>query len=277
MSNGILYVVATPIGNLGDITIRALEVLKSVDLILCEDTRKTRKLLSFYKISKGLISCHKFNEEMRVHEVLELLKEEKKIALLSEAGTPCISDPGARMVEAASKSGFKIIPIPGASSLTTILSLTDCEIKNFTFIGFVPRKMKDRESMLGGFKKSGEPFIFFESPRRINETLKSLFLSLGEREIILGRELTKLNEEILRINLHEVISEQIKIFEKGEIVVLVKPTKESCPIVNDKDDANKNATKRLIQQISQEIGISKTIVYKEVALMKERLKKSKIV
>lgn len=207
---GTLYIVSTPIGNLKDITLRALEVLKAVDVILAEDTRVTKKLLSHYGISKQVLRYepHKNYERFQ------------SIALLTDAGTPGISDPGLRLVRDLSEKNFKIIPIPGPSALAAIISASDIDLSEFLFLGFPPHK-KGRQSFFRRVAKSEVPVIIFESPHRILKTLNELYGAAGERRVNVGRELTKIYEEIFRGNL----SEAGKYFKgeklRGEFVVII--------------------------------------------------------
>ncbi len=219
-----LYIVATPIGNLKDITLRALETLKEVDFILCEDTRQTLKLLNHYQIKKPLISYHQHSKIAKVDYIIALLKRGKKLAQVTDSGTPGISDPGSRLIEEVQKalSGLKVIPIPGASALTAALSVSGYPLKEFTFLGFLPVK-KGRRKIFEQISKSQYPVIFYESPYRIVKTLSEIGAVLGgEREIAVFRELTKKFETVykgpIKIVLEEIKSDIIK----GEFVVLIK-------------------------------------------------------
>ena len=220
---GSLYIVGTPIGNLNDITFRAVEILKSVDIIACEDTRVTRTLIDHYDIDARLISYHQHSKLTKIDYIIELLKSGKNIALVSDAGTPTISDPGGKLVEQAHKEGVLVIPIPGPSAVTTLLSASGIPSDRFEFLGFLPHK-KGREKLFNKISESKETIIFYESVHRIMKTLKSLDEILSEKRIIIvGRELTKYYEEIKRGTAHEVF----KYFEnnpknvKGEFVVAV--------------------------------------------------------
>lgn len=212
------YIVPTPIGNIQDITLRAIEVLKSVDLIACEDTRVTQKLLNHYEIKTKCFSYHKYNEKERIGYFLKELSDGKKIALVSDAGTPMICDPGAVIVSELTKSGYTISALPGACAITTFLSEIPRNGESFSFIGFIPRGEKQIEELCK--KYVGENFVFYESPERILKTLKTIQNIRGEVKIALGRELTKLFEEIVVDNISNVITH----FEngiKGEIVCMV--------------------------------------------------------
>jgi 16S rRNA (cytidine1402-2'-O)-methyltransferase len=228
---GNLYIVATPIGNLQDITLRAIETLKSVDLIISEDTRKTGILLSelakkygFEKKKINLLSYFEQNEEKRIPEVISALKDNVNIALVSDAGTPTVSDPGFKLVRECLKEGIKVISIPGASSVISSLVSSGLPTDKFTFLGFLPKKSGHRADMLEKIKKSNEilktTFVLFVPPHGLLKTLEEMILVFGDREVVVARELTKIYEEVKK----DIISNQIKYFSKkgvkGEIVLL---------------------------------------------------------
>jgi len=214
-----LYVVATPIGNLSDITLRALEVLKSVDYIACEDTRVSLKLLSFYNIKKELISYHQHSKESKIEKIIKLLLSGKNIAMISDAGTPGLSDPGSKLLKAAYDNNIKVVPIPGPSTLSAILSIADFNIHEFVFLGFMPHK-KGRQTKLREIAKEKRAIILFESVHRIKKLLDELSDLLGDRQIIIGRELTKKFETIYRGKIPEVLAE---LAQKGEFVIIIEP------------------------------------------------------
>ena len=219
---GILYIVATPIGNLGDITLRALEILKESDIILCEDTRKTSILLDHYKIKKSLVSYHQHSQVTKVDYIIERLKEGKKLALVSDAGTPSISDPGGKLVEEVGKiKEINIIPIPGPSAITCALSASGLISDKFIFLGFLPTK-KGRETVFREIKEEKKTIVFYESVYRIIKTLKSL--DIDNRKVVVCRELTKKFEEIVRGTSKEVLNyfEDNKDKIKGEFVVIIE-------------------------------------------------------
>lgn len=213
-----LYVVATPIGNLSDITLRALEVLRSVDVIACEDTRQTIKLLNHFEIKKELISYHAHSGLAKIEKLLELLKEGKEVALVSDAGTPGVSDPGEPLVRAAISAGVEVIPIPGASAAITALSASGLSTDEFVFIGFLPHK-KGRQTKLKEIASEKRTIIIYESPYRIKKILNELLEFAGDRKVAVFRELTKKFEEAYRGKISEV---KDKIKEKGEFVVVVE-------------------------------------------------------
>lgn len=221
MNTGILYIIATPIGNLGDITLRALETLKKVDLIACEDTRHTKKLLFHYEIEKPLISFHQHSKAIKFDKIILKIQAGENVALVTDAGTPGISDPGNQLVEEAIASGIAVIPIPGVSALTTLASVSGIDMQKFFFMGFPPHK-KGRETF---FKKVAEvefPVVYYESPHRLVKNLEMLKNFAPEKKIILGRELTKMFEEIIRGDAQEVLEyfqkNENKI--KGEITII---------------------------------------------------------
>ena len=212
------YIVPTPIGNIQDITLRAIEVLKSVDLIACEDTRTTQKLLNHYNIKTKCFSYHKYNEQERVSYFLKELEAGKKIALVSDAGTPMICDPGAVIVNKLTEAGYSISALPGACAVTTFLSEIPRNSEEFTFIGFIPRGEKQIEEVAK--KYAAFNVVFYESPERILKTLKTIQNIRGDVKIALGRELSKLFEEIVVNNISKVI-EHFKEGIKGEIVCII--------------------------------------------------------
>lgn len=221
-----LYLTSTPIGNLKDITLRALEVLKGVDYIVCEDTRRTRILLSHYRIEKPLLSYYEKNRKQRLPKILKLLREGKDVALLSSAGLPCIQDPGFLIVRACLREGLKLTVIPGAESVLSSLSISGLPSKGFFFYGFLPRTRIKRINTLKRLLNNFQNYtlIFFESPYRILKLLEDLRESFPSRYICIVRELTKVYEEVLRglaSELYHNLSQRVSI--KGEFVVLIAP------------------------------------------------------
>lgn len=218
------YVVATPIGNLGDITIRAVKILRAADFVLAEDTRQTRKLFDRFGIKTKLISFHAHSSEKKLEEIAALVKNCRSSALVSDAGTPLISDPGRNLIEKLISNGVKIIPLPGVSAVTSILSVTDFPVDRFTFYGFIPRK-KRKSQVLQEIAASKFAVVFFESPFRILKTLEQFQeFADAERKVVVGREMTKMFEEFLRGSVAEVLTSlksRPKI--KGEITVVVSP------------------------------------------------------
>lgn len=217
--NGTLYVIATPIGNLQDITLRALEILKEVDLIVCEDTRVTSRLLNKYEIKKPMVAVSEFNEEQVVYEVMKKL-ESMNIALVSDAGTPLISDPGYRIVNTAIKKGYKVVPIPGASAIIAALSASGLPTDKFVFLGFLSKSETKAIKNLEVFQSIETTIVLYESPHRIVETLEIIQKVFGEINVTIARELTKIYEEIIteKVGIHIESYKQKE--PKGEIVVL---------------------------------------------------------
>jgi len=218
---GKLLVVATPIGNLEDITLRALEVLKKVDLIVCEDTRHSKILLNKYTIKTPAISYHQHSHLGKIKYIIKQLEKGKDIALITDAGTPGIADPGQRLISEAVKNKIEIVAIPGASALTAALSISGFKADKFYFLGFLPKK-KGREKILEKIKKIEETIIIYESPFRIKKTLSELQLKLNNPEVLIVRELTKKFEETYRGKISEVID---RVKPKGEIIIIIKNKK----------------------------------------------------
>ncbi len=220
MKEGILYVIGGPIGNLEDITLRALKVLRSLDVLLCEDTRRTRIILDKYRIKVKTLSYNEHNEIKRIPEVMELLEAGHKVGIMSDAGTPCISDPGYRLVREARKRGFKVSPIPGPSAVVAALSVSGLPTDSFAFEGFLPRKKEKRRKKLQELAEERRTVVIYESVHRIERLLEELQEIFGDREVCLARELTKLHEEVLFGKLSEV-REKLKTV-KGEFVITIK-------------------------------------------------------
>jgi 16S rRNA (cytidine1402-2'-O)-methyltransferase len=221
---GILYLVATPIGNLEDISQRAINTLSSVDLILCEDTRESGKLLAHYGIKNHLMSYYSHVEDQKIPLIINLLKEGKNIALISDSGTPCISDPGSKLVRACIDNEIKIVPIPGPNSIIPAIVLSGFEIKSFYFEGFIPQK-KGRRAKLEEIAKRKEMTVFFESPYRIEKLINELNELCPQREIALCRELTKKFEEIIRGKISDIKKKLPSLRLKGEFVVVINTFK----------------------------------------------------
>jgi len=218
---GTLYIVATPIGNLEDITLRALRILKEVNLIAAEDTRRTKILLSHYGIETPLTSYHDHNERTKAPALLARLEKGEKIALVSDAGTPTLSDPGYRLVRGAVKGGIDVVPIPGASAVTAVLSASGLPGDRFVFEGFLSAKKRERRERLQRLREETRTLVFYEAPHRLKEFLHDLVEILGDREVVLAREVTKVYEEFIRGRL-SVVSAEISHRElRGEITVVV--------------------------------------------------------
>lgn len=266
---GTLYIVSTPIGNLEDITLRALRVLKEVDVIAAEDTRRSSKLLNHYGISKTLISYWGEKEKVRSEEVLERLRSGQSVALISDAGTPGISDPGSVLIEKAIENGVSVISIPGPSALTAAISICGLPIKEFTFIGFLPPKMTQRQKMLSSLEIEKRTLIFYEAPHRIFETLDDMHEIFGERKAALVKEITKLHEETLRGNLAEIIAMLEDKTIAGEYVIIIEGKKKED--VSFEDALNEvralmkkgMGRKEAVKNVSGQYGISKNELYEQ--------------
>lgn len=217
---GKLYIVATPIGNLEDITIRALNILKSVDLIAAEDTRQTLKLLNHYEISKPLISYHRHNEDVKSEILIEKLNEGQDIALVSDAGTPGICDPGEVVIKKAIEEGITVVPIPGACAMINALIASGISTSEFIFLGFLPLNKKNRKQKLEEIKNSNKTIILYEAPHKMKNTLEDLKDIIGDRRITLARELTKIHEEFIRDNINNILDKIDSL--KGEMILIIE-------------------------------------------------------
>ena len=215
------YVVGTPIGNLEDLTFRAKKVLEDVDYIFAEDTRVTKRLLSHYEIEKMVYQYHEHNKLHQIQNVINLLKGNKNIALVTDAGTPCISDPGFELVNEILKNDLKVVGIPGASSIITGASISGLDMRRMAYEGFLPKK-KGRQTLFNKLKDEERTIVILESPNRILKTLKDVREYLGERYVVITRELTKIYEEIIRGNVSQIIEKLEKKPIKGEIVLFIR-------------------------------------------------------
>jgi 16S rRNA (cytidine1402-2'-O)-methyltransferase len=267
-----LYLVATPIGNLEDITVRALRVLKDeVDRIACEDTRHSRKLLDHYGISKPLVSYHDHNERDRGEELLQALRAGERIALISDAGTPLISDPGYRLVAAAAAEGIPVIPLPGPSAILTALCASGLPTDAFLFGGFLPPKQGQRRKTLEAWAPSPATLVFYEAPHRIHETLADVDAVLGDRPVVLARELTKMHEEFLRGTAAELRQQLTPSNTRGEMVLLIgrgdSTVRDDRPLPEAVAAAIAGGMERMdaIKHIARQRGLSKREVYQAVA------------
>ncbi len=267
---GTLYLVATPIGNMLDITLRALEILRTVDIVAAEDTRTTKKLLARYEI-KGckVISYHEHNEAIQTPRLLKFLKEGKSIALVSEAGSPCISDPGAYLVSRVHKEGLRVCPIPGPSALITALSCSGFDLKEgFLFVGFLPSKSLKRRKKLVELQNEKRFLVFYEAPHRLVETLSDMLEIFGNREAFLAREMTKVHEEYLVGKLSEFKIRFEKEPPRGEFTLVVKGFSKIGSVSEEeienrlKDLFKKGlSTKDAVQKIAMEFDLPKRHVY----------------
>ncbi len=263
-----LYLIPTPIGNLEDITVRSLNLLKEVDMILCEDTRVTGSLLKKYEITKKLISCHEYNEDNIKYDVVKWLEEGKKIGLVTDQGSPIISDPGFKVVDYVIKNNYNVIGLPGATAFVPALISSGIAPSKFLFYGFLNSKSNKQKLELEQLKFYPFTIIFYEAPHRIKETLKNMLEVLGDRKISISREISKLYEEIYRGTISEVIEEVQDI--KGEIVIVIEGNTEKVDyseidiISHVKlyiDDGL--SEKDSIKKVAKERNVAKSIIYKE--------------
>lgn len=269
--NGRLYLVATPIGNLEDITLRALKVLEKVDVIAAEDTRHTLKLLNFYAITKPLISYHRHNEEVKSDVLIDKLKNGENIALVTDAGTPGISDPGEEIVKKAIENNIEIIPIPGACALINALICSGFNTKEFIFYGFLPINKKLRIKKLNEISKQNKTIILYEAPHKLLKTLNDILENIGDINCILAKEITKIHEEYIRGKISELISRKEEI--KGEYVILLDLndneqedcSKKEMPLEEQYEYYEKKGLekKEIIKQIAKDRNTNKNEIYQK--------------
>lgn len=269
IKKGHLYIVATPIGNLEDITLRAINILKNVDIIAAEDTRHTLKLLNHFEISKPLISYHRHNEDIKTEVLIKELINGKDIALVSDAGTPGICDPGEEIIKECIEQNIEVIPIPGACAMINALICSGISTKEFIFIGFLPLNKKLRKEKLEEIQKANKTLILYEAPHKLESTLKDLSTILEDRKIVLAREITKIHEEFIRGDIEFLIEKSKEI--KGEIVLIIE--------ANNKKEANKLLDlsleehykyyenqgvekKEIIKKIAKDRNVNKNEIYK---------------
>jgi 16S rRNA (cytidine1402-2'-O)-methyltransferase len=273
---GCLYLVATPIGNLEDITLRAIRVLKEADLIACEDTRHTQKLLHHYGIRKEMVSYHEHNELTRSPELVIELEQGAKIALVSDAGTPGISDPGHRLVTLCLRHHISVVPIPGPSALVAALAASGLPTEEFLFVGFLPPRAGARRKALDALKAESRTLIFYEAPHRVVETLADASEILGPRPAVIAREVTKIHEEFLRGPLAELLESARKRAPRGEITLLIGPgdpqmqkVESSVPLKQRVEQLEAEAgidRKAALKQAARERGLGKREAYKQLLL-----------
>ena len=274
---GTLYLVATPIGNLQDITFRALEILKTVDVIACEDTRHTQKLLNHFAIKNRLVSYHEHNETARAEELAGMLEQGKSVAIVSDAGTPAVSDPSFRIVEKAIARGAPVVPIPGAVAFVSALIVSGLPTDAVFFGGFLPSRKSERRRRLEEVKEIPATLVFYETPHRIEKSLADALEILGDRKAAIGRELTKLHEQIIRGDLTEIFSQVAGNPLKGEIVLLFDRKSK----ISKRLDVNKAETlksrlteleseglerKAALKKLAKEFGLSRSEVYRRLLI-----------
>jgi probable S-adenosylmethionine-dependent methyltransferase, YraL family len=242
-----LYCVSTPIGNLGDITIRALEVIKNSDLILCEDTRVSKKLLNKFKITKKLVSHHKFNENKNLNFILDLLKSNKIISIISDAGTPAISDPGRVLINKCIEKKINIYSIPGPSAISAAISISGFSDK-YLFCGFLPEKKTELDKLFKSISNIKNSIVFFISPKKIKKIIDPIKKYFFNRKIVICREITKLHEEYIRSNVKDL--SELNISNKGEITVVISEDINSKKNYNKLEESDKKKIKKLIKKMS---------------------------
>ncbi|WP_092221351.1 16S rRNA (cytidine(1402)-2'-O)-methyltransferase [Desulforhopalus singaporensis] len=268
-SSGTLYIVPTPIGNLEDITARAIRILREVSHVCAEDTRHTRKLLSHFGISTSVISYYREKEREKSVSIVKLLHQGKDIALVSDAGTPAISDPGAILVQHARQAGIKIVPLPGACAATTALSAAGMTDDGFLFLGFAPSKQGQRKKFLQKIKNCSYPVVLYESPRRVGEMLTDALAILGDRQGFWARELTKTFEDLQQGSLSELV-QLCEAPQKGEFVIIIYPeTVEEAAGENLDEllvwyrDNSDLSLKDVSKKLSSDLGLSRSEIYKQ--------------
>ena len=277
---GKIYLVATPIGNLSDISMRAIETLKNVDIIACEDTRNTIRLLNHFEIKGHLTSYHEYNKIDKAYELCEKVKEGNNIAFVSDAGMPAISDPGYELVDIAYKEGLEVTVVPGASAVVSALAISGISSRRFAFEGFLPADKNEKKEILTELSQESRTLILYEAPHRLLKTLKELFEYMGDRNIAIVREITKLHEEVLRGNLADIIAdyESEKIAIRGEYVLVI----EGKSLLEKREERQKSFEeisirehyekyiaegmdkKEAMKAVAKDRGIQKRDVYKEL-------------
>ena len=277
---GCLYIVSTPIGNRDDITLRALKVLEQVDLIAAEDTRKTGRLLAFYKINNRLTAYHEHNEAECTARLIQKIDNGLSIALVSNAGTPSVSDPGYRLIKEAVAGGIKIIPVPGVSAAVTALSVSGLSTDSFIFAGFLSKKKGKRLKYLEKFTSESRTMIFYESNKRVERFLGEIIETLGDRDGVLAREMTKIHEEFIRGPLSEILSTiQKRTVVKGECTLIVSGCVEKKTITPDivrgeirkRLEVSDDSISKLSKDIAIKFGVSKKSIYDDAVKMKKKI------
>lgn len=274
--SGTLYIVATPIGNLEDMTFRAVRTLKEVDLIAAEDTRHSRKLLNHYGIATRMTPYHDHNEQLKTDYLLENLLAGQNIAIITDAGTPCIADPGYRIAKAAAEKGIRTVPIPGASAIVAALSASGLPSDRFAFEGFLPPKQGKRKSRLDTLKNEDKVIIFYEAPHRLAATLSDMAEILGNRETVVARELTKIHEEFRNGTLQELADFYREQQVKGELVILIAPSasasaqplQDPAPLLCHLLFEEKLSLKDAVMQATMQTGISRSEIYERALQIK---------
>lgn len=280
-TTGCLYLVATPIGNLEDISLRALRVLKEADFIACEDTRQTMKLLAHFDIQTRMVSYHEHNEITRAPEIVIDLEQGARVALVSDAGTPAISDPGHRLVSLCVRHGIKVVPVPGASAFVAALAASGMPIEEFAFIGFLPSRQTERRKALRALASEPRPLALYEAPHRLLDTLEDALEILGNRPAVVAREVTKLYEEFLRGHIEQVLAEVRKKAPRGEITLLIGPADGEAihaaapadvPLARRVEELMKERnvdSKAALKVVARERGLTRREAYKQLLVTRD--------
>jgi len=264
---GILYIVGTPIGNLNDLTFRAREILEHVSIVAAEDTRRTRKLLSHLGIKAGLLSCHKHNERTSAKKIIDCLREGKDVALVTDAGTPVLSDPGAGLVRLAREAGITVVPVPGASAIVAALSVAGMPADSFFFAGFLPNRQAARREAIGQLAKIPHTIVVFEAPHRLLGSLGDILEIMGDRQTVVARELTKLYETIVSGPVSAIIKQVSGVPLRGEITLVIEGAKEDKPRNSDPEAVEK-ALQYLISEKSLSIRDSVDLLVRLTGMTK---------
>jgi 16S rRNA (cytidine1402-2'-O)-methyltransferase len=278
--SGTLYVVATPIGNLEDMTFRAVRILREVGLIACEDTRRTRKLLTAFGVRNTLTSLHNYNEQRKAASVLVKLQEGVDVAYVTDAGTPCISDPGFALLNRAVAGGIRVVPIPGASAAVTALSISGLPTESFIFLGFPPPRARQRRQYFASLAEETKTLVLYESPRRLAAALRDMAETWGDRRCVLARELTKVFEEIVRGTLDELTCALAERDVRGEWTIIVEGCRISREAAAAPDvailarytalRADRDLSRRdMIDRIARETGLPRRAVYRKILSYRE--------
>lgn len=277
MPTGTLYVVATPIGNLEDMTLRGLRILKEVALIAAEDTRHTKKLLTHFGIPTPLTSCFEHNERVKAASIINKLKDGASVALVSDAGTPGISDPGYRLIKAAIEHGVPVVAIPGPCALISALCVSGLPLDRFTYLGFVPSGATERQRFFLSLKGREETFVMYESARRIRRTLDDIIGILGDAQTVVGREMTKMYEEVLRGTATELAKRLAAIEPKGEITLVIRTEKTAQAALIPAEELSKLmesglSFKDAVAVVVDETGLPRREVYAAGLKVRDALK-----
>ena len=257
-----LYCVATPIGNMGDISFRAIKILQESDLILCEDTRVTKKILQKFEINKKLISNHKFNENKNLEKVIEILKNNKIVSLVTDAGTPAVSDPGRILIKECEKNGIQIFPIPGASAVSAAISISGFS-DNFYFCGFLPEKQNQIKKLFTNLSLLESTIVFFISPNKLDKRIDDLKEFFFNRDIIICREITKYHEEYIRTSVKELSN--INFSRKGEVTVVISEAKKERLSFKELEESDKKKINKLIKKMSIKDIVKKVSENREIS------------